>query len=161
MVQCSCSGWSTGNGKKRSNSQACCLAQLFLAAASFLSISCGPSWARALYRIWPLPVAYLYQIPLQSAYRVHTDFWLFEIGAILYYLGGYPTDALPFCQLQKNLMIFSEVSRILFPQLCTSVGIPCSTYLLILAALHVCPVQPPTSILPACACIIASTPAII
>ena len=32
-VQCSCSGWPTGNGKKPSNSQACCLAQLCLAAA--------------------------------------------------------------------------------------------------------------------------------
>ena len=28
-----CSGWATGNGKKLSNSQACCLAQLCLAAA--------------------------------------------------------------------------------------------------------------------------------
>ena len=46
---CSCSGWPTGNGKKVSNSQACCLAQLCLAPAYFLSISCGPSWARALY----------------------------------------------------------------------------------------------------------------
>ena len=32
-VQCSCSGWPTGNGKKLSNCQACCLAQLFLFAA--------------------------------------------------------------------------------------------------------------------------------
>ena len=32
-IQCSCSGWPTGNGKKLSNSQACCLAQLFLATA--------------------------------------------------------------------------------------------------------------------------------
>ena len=31
--QCSCSGWPTGNGKKLSNCQACCLAQLCLAAA--------------------------------------------------------------------------------------------------------------------------------
>ena len=33
IVQCSCSGWPTGNGKKVSNSQACCLAQLCLAPA--------------------------------------------------------------------------------------------------------------------------------
>ena len=32
-IQCSCSGWPTGNGKNLSNSQACCLAQLCLAAA--------------------------------------------------------------------------------------------------------------------------------
>ena len=32
-IQCSCSGWPTGNGKKLSNSQACCLAQLCQAAA--------------------------------------------------------------------------------------------------------------------------------
>ena len=42
-------GWPTGNGKKVSNSQACCLAQLRLAAAYFLSISCGPSYVRRLY----------------------------------------------------------------------------------------------------------------
>ena len=51
-LQCSCSGWPTGNGKKLSSSQACYLAQLCLATASFLSISCGPSWARALYTIY-------------------------------------------------------------------------------------------------------------
>ena len=33
QVQCSCSRWPTGNGKNLSNSQACCLAQLCLAAA--------------------------------------------------------------------------------------------------------------------------------
>ena len=32
-VQCSCSGWPTGNGKNLSNTQACCLAQLCLGAA--------------------------------------------------------------------------------------------------------------------------------
>ena len=32
-IQCSCSGWPTGNGKKLSNSQTCCLSQLCLAAA--------------------------------------------------------------------------------------------------------------------------------
>ena len=32
-IQCSCSGWPTGNGKKLSNSKPCCLAQLCLAAA--------------------------------------------------------------------------------------------------------------------------------
>ena len=32
-IQCSCSGWPTGNGKKLNNSQSCCLTQLFLAAA--------------------------------------------------------------------------------------------------------------------------------
>ena len=32
-VQCSCSGWPTGNGKKLSNSQACCLVQLCQAPA--------------------------------------------------------------------------------------------------------------------------------
>ena len=42
-VQGGWGGWPTGNGKKRSSSQACCLAQLCLAVASFLSISCGPS----------------------------------------------------------------------------------------------------------------------
>ena len=33
LLQCSCSGWPTGNGKNLSNSQACFLAQLCLAAA--------------------------------------------------------------------------------------------------------------------------------
>ena len=42
-------GWPTGYGKKLSCSQACCLAQLCLAAALFLSISCGPSYVRRLY----------------------------------------------------------------------------------------------------------------
>ena len=42
-------GWPTGNGKKRSNSHACCLAQLCLAAASFFSISCGQSCGRTRY----------------------------------------------------------------------------------------------------------------
>ena len=42
-------GWPTGNRKKRSNCPACCLAQLCLAAAMFLSISCGPSYVRRLY----------------------------------------------------------------------------------------------------------------
>ena len=42
-------GWLTGNGRKLSNSQACCLAQLCLAAAWFLSISCGQSYVRRLY----------------------------------------------------------------------------------------------------------------
>ena len=37
-------GLPTGDGKKLSNSQACCLAQLCLAAAYFLSIYCGPSY---------------------------------------------------------------------------------------------------------------------
>ena len=32
-LHCSCSGWPTGNGKKLSNCQACCLAQLWLAPA--------------------------------------------------------------------------------------------------------------------------------
>ena len=48
-LQCSCSGWPTGNGKKVSNRQACCLAQLCQAAAYFLSISCGLSYVRRLY----------------------------------------------------------------------------------------------------------------
>ena len=42
-------GWPTGNGKKLSCTQACCLAQLCLAAAYFLSISCGQSYVRRLY----------------------------------------------------------------------------------------------------------------
>ena len=50
-VQCSCSGWSTGNGKKLSNCQACCLAQQCLAAAELLSISCGANYLRALHCI--------------------------------------------------------------------------------------------------------------
>ena len=33
LLQCSCSGWSTGYGNKLSNSQTCCLAQLCPAAA--------------------------------------------------------------------------------------------------------------------------------
>ena len=37
------SGYRTGNGEKRSNNQVCCLAQLCLAAASFLSVSCATS----------------------------------------------------------------------------------------------------------------------
>ena len=48
-VQGGWGGWPTGNGKKVSNSQACCLAQLCLAAASFLSIFCGPSTPSTLY----------------------------------------------------------------------------------------------------------------
>ena len=44
-------GWPTGNGKKLSNSQACCLSQQCLAAAKFLSISCGPSTPSALYSV--------------------------------------------------------------------------------------------------------------
>ena len=48
-VQCSCSGWPTGNGKKRSRSQAQLGQATCLSVAKFLSISCGPSWARALY----------------------------------------------------------------------------------------------------------------
>ena len=42
-------GCPTGNGKKLSKSQACCLAQLCLAAAQFLSISNGQSCVRRLY----------------------------------------------------------------------------------------------------------------
>ena len=41
-------GWPTGSGMKLSSSQACCLAQLCLAAAQFLSISCGQSYVRRL-----------------------------------------------------------------------------------------------------------------
>ena len=41
-VQGAASGWPTGHGKKLSNSLLCCLAKLCLAAALFLSISCGP-----------------------------------------------------------------------------------------------------------------------
>ena len=55
MLNNSCTGrvggWPTGNGNKVSNSQACCLTQLCLAAAHFLSISCVPSTPSALY-IW-------------------------------------------------------------------------------------------------------------
>ena len=50
-------GWPTGNGKKLSKIQACCLAQLCLAAALFLSISCGPSYVRRLYVFWKTAVA--------------------------------------------------------------------------------------------------------
>ena len=42
-VQCSCSGWPTGYGKKLSRSQAQLGQAKCLAVASFLSISCGPS----------------------------------------------------------------------------------------------------------------------
>ena len=42
-------GCNTGNGEKLSNSQACCLAQLCLAASKFLSISCVTSYVAALY----------------------------------------------------------------------------------------------------------------
>ena len=38
IVQPADIGWPTGNGKKLSNTQACCLAQLCLNAALFLSI---------------------------------------------------------------------------------------------------------------------------
>ena len=44
-------GWPTGNGNKLSNSQACCLAQLCLAAVYILSISCRPSTPSALYSL--------------------------------------------------------------------------------------------------------------
>ena len=47
-VQCSCSGWPTGYGKKLSSTQAQLGQTTCLAFAEFLSISCGPSWARAL-----------------------------------------------------------------------------------------------------------------
>ena len=43
-------GCRTGNGKKVSNRQACCLTQLWLAVAYFLSISCGPSTPSTLYK---------------------------------------------------------------------------------------------------------------
>ena len=49
LVQSADIGWPTGNGKKLNNSQACCLAQKCLAAAYFLSISCGQSYFRRLY----------------------------------------------------------------------------------------------------------------
>ena len=52
VVQCSCSGWPTGYGKKLSRGQAQLGQATCLAVAQFLSISCGPSWARALYRVW-------------------------------------------------------------------------------------------------------------
>ena len=48
------SGWSvcrTGNGEKLSNSQVCCLAQLCLAAAWFLSISCATCTPSTLYSV--------------------------------------------------------------------------------------------------------------
>ena len=48
-VQCAQIVCPTGNGKKLSSSQACSLAQLCLAAAYFLSISCGANYLRALY----------------------------------------------------------------------------------------------------------------
>ena len=48
-LQCSCSGWPTGYGKKRSSNQAQLGQTTCLAVASFLSISCWPSWTRALY----------------------------------------------------------------------------------------------------------------
>ena len=65
-VQCSCSGWPTGNGKKLSNSQACCLAQLCLGAVKFLSISCGPSYVRRLYGQWSMEP------------HVSCSFWVFS-----------------------------------------------------------------------------------
>ena len=42
-------GWPTGNIEKLSNSQVCCLAQLCLAAAKLLSISCATSTPSTLY----------------------------------------------------------------------------------------------------------------
>ena len=42
-------GWPTGNGKKRSCSQAQLGQATCLAVASFLSISCGPSYVRRLH----------------------------------------------------------------------------------------------------------------
>ena len=48
-VQCAQIVCPTGNGRKLSKSQACCLAQQCLAAAEFLSISCGANYLRALY----------------------------------------------------------------------------------------------------------------
>ena len=45
-----CSGCCTGNGDKLSNSQVCCLAQLCLAAALFLSASCATSTPSTLYK---------------------------------------------------------------------------------------------------------------
>ena len=47
-------GWPTGNGNKLSNSPACCLTQLCLAAVYILSISCRPSTPSALYNIYCL-----------------------------------------------------------------------------------------------------------
>ena len=50
---CGWSGWSgcrTGNGEKLSNSQVCCLFQLCLDAAQFLSVSCVTSTLSTLYK---------------------------------------------------------------------------------------------------------------
>ena len=42
-------GWPTGNGKKLSSCQAQLGLATCLAVASFLSVSCGPSYVRRLY----------------------------------------------------------------------------------------------------------------
>ena len=56
VVQSDYIGCKTGNGEKLSNSQACCLAQLCLAAALFRSISCVTSYVATLYS-WCLPAS--------------------------------------------------------------------------------------------------------
>ena len=82
-------GWPTGNGKKVTKSQACGLAQLCLAAAEFLSISCGANYLRALCRteiqkIWIIKAlrvgwkhdfkqAAMPLIPIQFAYHRLTN----------------------------------------------------------------------------------------
>ena len=50
-VQGGWGGWPTGNGNKLSNSPACCLTQLCLAAVYILYISCRPSTPSALYKV--------------------------------------------------------------------------------------------------------------
>ena len=47
-VQCSCSGWPTGHGKKKSSSQAQLGQATCFVVAYFLSISYGPSTPSAL-----------------------------------------------------------------------------------------------------------------
>ena len=49
LIQCAYIVCPKGNGNRLSKSQACCLAQLCLAAAEFLSISGGANYLRALY----------------------------------------------------------------------------------------------------------------
>ena len=49
LVQPADIGWPTGNGKKLSCSQAQLGQATCLAVASFLSISCGPTYVRRLY----------------------------------------------------------------------------------------------------------------
>ena len=74
-LQCSCSSWPTGYGKKLSWGQAQLGQTTCLAVAQFLSISCGPSRPSALYRLMLYPRIKFCNFLLQSGKQVLTFFY--------------------------------------------------------------------------------------